>query len=246
MPAETSYSVPPHDAPSLLITAGPTREPIDAVRFLGNRSSGRMGVAIAAAAVNAGWRVTLLLGPTEVRPEARPGLEVIPFESTADLEALLREHLDSCDILIMAAAVSDYRPVVSDDNLAGKHRRGDTALELRLEPTPDLLAGCAAKRRPDQLLVGFALEPLDRLESSAKRKLEKKRIDLIVANPLETMGSDAVDARLYAAPAMQSLGLPALTTPEQGITKPDFARWLVEQAGHALDLRTRAAAVETS
>jgi len=223
--------------PSLLLTAGPTHEPIDAVRFLGNRSSGKMGVAIAHAAEQAGWTVTLLLGPTMIRPGESTGVRVIPFESTAELEARLHEHLHRHDALVMAAAVSDYRPIVSEDDLANKHRRGTKPLELRLEPTPDLLRSCADRRSPGQLLVGFALEPSDRLETSARAKLERKGIDLIVANPLETMGSDTVDGRVFASDEMVAAGFPAESRGEPRLGKPAFAAWLLNRVGAALDTR---------
>ncbi|MEM1185351.1 MAG: phosphopantothenoylcysteine decarboxylase [Planctomycetota bacterium] len=219
---------------SLLLTAGPTREPIDSVRFLGNRSSGRLGVAVADAAAKRGWSVTVLLGPTEVRPNDER-VDVVPFESTAELDSLLTTHLPKNDVLIMAAAVSDYRPVVTADDLLGKHRRGD-GLKLQLEPTPDLLAGCSRRRTPGQLLVGFALEPSERLESSALSKLDRKGIDLIVANPLETMGADTIDARLFASSALQAEGVP----PEQRAgtkTKATFADWLLDRTSAALSSR---------
>ena len=92
----------------MLITAGPTHEPIDAVRYIANRTSGRMGVALAEAARDAGWAVTLLLGPVAVAPPA--GVQTVSFESTADLARRLDEHFPDCDVLIMAAAVADYRP----------------------------------------------------------------------------------------------------------------------------------------
>ncbi|MEO0476222.1 MAG: phosphopantothenoylcysteine decarboxylase [Planctomycetota bacterium] len=237
MALNNAHNHPGGDAPPrLLITAGPTREPIDAVRFLGNRSSGRLGVALAQAAAAAEWSTTILLGPTEVTP-TNPDIERVDFESTAELDAHLQRHLPTCDILIMAAAVSDYRPIVSEQDLAGKHRRGDQGLEIKLEPTNDLLAGCSARRQPGQLLIGFALEPLDRLESSALRKLAKKSIDLIVANPLETMGADKIDAKLFASNDMQAAGLPRVQSPAPDTPKADFARWLLERAADALTHR---------
>lgn len=180
-------------SPRLLITAGPTHEPIDAVRYIGNRSSGRLGVALAAAAVRRGWPTTLLLGPHTVDPsDSRAAVR--RFRSTADLEALLIEQLPHHDILVMAAAVADYRPKVCDEN--AKIRRSGGQMVLELESTPDLLAGCSERREPEQMLVGFALEPRDQLMESAGRKLERKGIDLIVANPLETMDAGGIEATL--------------------------------------------------
>lgn len=208
----------------LLITAGPTYEPIDAVRFIGNRSSGRLGSALADHAARAGWSVRLLLGPNAIEP-ADPGVELVRFRSTADLEALLAEHLPDSDVLIMAAAVADYRPEPGSVRSEGKHRRTGESLVLKLEATPDLLAGCAAVARPDQLLVGFALEPEAELLASARAKLARKSIDLIVANPLETMESPAIHARLIGNP---DRGFPVDIATDGPMPKDAFAGWLLE------------------
>lgn len=209
----------------LLITAGPTYEPIDAVRFIGNRSSGRLGSALADHAQASGWTVTLLLGPNAVTPTDL-GVKTIRFQSTADLESLLQTNLPQADTLIMAAAVADYRPIPSEINLEGKRRREGGDLTLKLESTPDLLAGCAKNVRDDQLLVGFALEPRDRLISSAKSKLERKNIDLIVANALETMDSDSIEATLLGNPER---GIDWNQSTPGTISKADFAPWLIDQ-----------------
>src|SRR5688572_30671907 len=124
----------------LLITAGPTQEPIDAVRFIGNRSSGRLGVALADHAAAHGWQTTLLLGPTATAPPFAPSdsrVRVVRFRTTAELGALLDEHFPSCDVLIMAAAVADYRPIMKEGQGEGKLRRTDQKLVIELEPTPD-------------------------------------------------------------------------------------------------------------
>lgn len=207
----------------LLITAGPTYEPIDAVRFIGNRSSGKLGSNLADRAHELGWEVRLLLGPNAQVPELQ-GVEVVRFQSCQDLEDALTEHLDWCDCLVMAAAVADYRPKADEVDTDCKRRRTGDDVSIALESTPDLLAGCSANAREDQLLVGFALEPLDRLESSALRKLEKKNIDLIVANPLETMDSNAIDARLIGN---ESRGLSFDENTGGPISKEDFASWLL-------------------
>lgn len=211
--------------PRLLITAGPTYEPIDAVRFIGNRSSGRLGSALADHALRAGWKVTLLLGPNAVLPED-DGVEVVRFLSCRDLELLLQEHLPHCDTLVMAAAVADYRPIPEEMNLEGKRKRQAGEMSIRLEGTPDLLAGCSKNAREDQLLVGFALEPRERLVESALSKLGRKNIDLIVANPLETMDADSIEAMLIGNP---SKGLDLTIETPGIITKPAFADWLIEQ-----------------
>ena len=209
----------------LLITAGPTHEPIDAVRFLGNRSSGRLGIALAACAADRGWRVTLLLGPVG-RPVGCTDAEVLRFTTTTELRALLSDGAPHCDALVMAAAVADYRPATPPP--ARKLSRSDGSITLKLDPTPDLLAEAASRRRPGQLFVGFALEPADRLEETARVKLEKKGIDAIVANPLETIGSDKIDATLLwrCAPTERTGG---------PIAKDAFAGWLLERIESAMD-----------
>ena len=184
----------------LLITAGPTQEPIDAVRYLGNRSSGRLGIQLARSAAAQGWAVTLLLGPVSAEVPAsdpQPGLgrlHIERFRTTADLHSLMLEHAPRNDVLIMAAAVADYRPVADEVDPAGKRRRVSEGMMLHLEATPDLLAEVSTRKRDDQLFVGFALEPRDEMLASARRKLERKRVDLIVANPLETMDAAGIEA----------------------------------------------------
>ncbi|MCC7407007.1 MAG: phosphopantothenoylcysteine decarboxylase [Phycisphaeraceae bacterium] len=204
----------------ILITAGPTREPIDDVRFLSNRSSGRMGMALARAAVEAGHEVTLLLGmgaSVEVKGDATR-CRVIRFESTADLESLLAEHFRGHDVLIMAAAVADYRPRPTTGKI--ERSRGEP-LDLRLEPTPDLVTAVAAGKRADQRVIAFALEEPDRLEARAAEKLRRKQVDAIVANPLRTMDAGTVEAVLLTADGRRLAPGP--------LAKDDFARWLVEQ-----------------
>ena len=208
----------------MLITAGPTHEPIDAVRFIGNRSSGRLGISLAETAADAGWRVRLLLGPTP-RSTADTRVGVQRFQTTADLEALLAENLAWCDVLVMAAAVADYRPATKVAP-GTKLRRSGASLTIQLESTPDLLAGCSAKRRPDQLLVGFALEPRAELEQSARSKLIRKGVDLIVANPLETMDAPTIEATVYTRDGG--------TFPTPGkIDKGAFAGWLLDRIAAA-------------
>lgn len=216
----------PHSAPAtrLLITAGPTQEPIDAVRFIGNRSSGRLGVSLAEVAARTGWRVTLLLGPTPLQPtDSR--VQVRRFRTTADLQGLLSEEFPGCDVLVMAAAVADYRPAVSPEMLTGKHRRTGEGMTISLEATPDLLAGCAARRTPFQTIVGFALEPRAEMETSALQKLARKKVDMIVANPLETMDAATIEATVYgtATPELQQ----GVRTPG-AMSKERFAGWLLD------------------
>lgn len=203
--------------PKLLLTSGPTREPIDAVRFIGNRSSGRMGQAIASAAIDAGWSVTLLLGPGCDHPPAP--VTTINFETTQELSTLLSTHWPSHDVLIMAAAVADER--LSNGHKEGKLTRGANRT-LQLEPTPDLLAALAEYTRPDQYRVGFALEPSEHLLANARAKLMNKGLEAIVANPLETMDSTTVTATLLLNNG------DVLSAPAES-DKADFATWLLTQ-----------------
>ena len=172
----------------MLITAGPTREPIDPVRYIGNRSSGRMGRALVEAAVAAGHVVTAVLGPV---PLAMPaGVRRVDVETARQmLDAVLAEW-PGHDLLVMAAAVADYRPKTAS---AGKVERGGPMIEL--EPTEDILAAAGRAKRADQRTVGFSLvDPAD-LGRSVE-KLRTKNADLIASNPLETMNSGGVEAVL--------------------------------------------------
>src|SRR5580765_3172822 len=167
---------------TVLVTAGPTHEPIDAVRFLGNRSSGRMGYAVAAEAAARGARVTLVSGPVE-RPEPR-GVEVVQVETAEEMAAAVFERFPAVDAVVMAAAVADYRPARV---AAGKLKKEDGPPELRLEPTEDILA-TLGKRREHQVLVGFAAETTD-FETQGRRKLEQKGADLLVVNQVGAAGT---------------------------------------------------------
>lgn len=208
--------------PRLLITAGPTHEPIDAVRYLANRSSGRVGVSIAKAAAELGCTTQLLLGPIcESDLEAvSPHLRVSRFRTARELERLLGEFMPTSDILIMAAAVADYRP--KNPRETGKLRRTNSDLHLELESVPDLLRGVAGRRQPGQTLVGFALEPAEGLREAAEAKLQAKGIDLIVGNALETMDAGGIDAVLIGRDGLID-GTPGR------IAKNEFGRWLVDR-----------------
>ncbi len=205
----------------LLITAGPTHEPIDAVRYIANRSSGRMGLALAQAAIERGLEATLLLGPVAIEPRHHPHLAVKRFQTSAELRGLLAELWPSHDVLIMAAAVADYLPARVTGPGQKIERRAAT-LTLELVPAPDLLAEAAASARPGQITVGFALEPPDRLLQSAARKLSERRVHAIVANPLETIGSDRVRATVLLPDGR------AIAPPGGECSKIEFARWLLE------------------
>ena len=169
----------------ILITAGPTREYIDPVRFITNRSSGKMGYALVQAAVKRGFETILVTGPVALPPPS--GARVVRVESAAELAEAVKKFAAGCGAVIMAAAVADYRPVeVSEHKL--KKTPGD--LLLRLERTEDVLASLGEMKKPGQVLVGFAAET-DDLLANAKHKLESKNLDWIVANKVsDGFGAD--------------------------------------------------------
>jgi phosphopantothenoylcysteine decarboxylase/phosphopantothenate--cysteine ligase len=159
----------------VVITAGPTREPIDPVRFLSNRSSGKMGFAVAAAAQEAGARVTLVSGPVALQTPA--GVERVNVETAAQMYSAVHAAIVDCDVYIGAAAVADYTPCTCADN---KIKKTADTLDLHLEKSADILASVAAlERRP--FVVGFAAETTN-VEAHAMAKLERKKLDLIAAN----------------------------------------------------------------
>jgi phosphopantothenoylcysteine decarboxylase / phosphopantothenate---cysteine ligase len=174
----------------ILVSAGGTREPLDAVRFLGNRSSGRMGVAIAAEARRRGADVTLLAANIAV--PAPPGVEVIVTPTAADLAREAGARANDADVVVMAAAVADYRPA---EVIAGKRPKDVQAWTLELEPTLDVLAELGTHRRAGQLLVGFAAEAGEGGIERAREKLARKRADLIVHNDVSRpdVGFDVAD-----------------------------------------------------
>jgi phosphopantothenoylcysteine decarboxylase/phosphopantothenate--cysteine ligase len=161
----------------VLISAGGTQEPIDAVRFVGNRSSGRMGVALAAEARRRGARVTLLGANLAV--EAPPGVELVETPTASELETEALARGLEADVVIMAAAVADYRPV---EALATKRPKDRNGWSLQLEPTADVLATLGERRVPGQILVGFAADQGDSGLARAREKLTQKRADLFVFN----------------------------------------------------------------
>ena len=167
------------DGLRVLVTAGGTREPIDAVRFVGNRSSGRMGFALAEAAAHRGAAVTVIAANVSL-PRA-PGIDYVDVTTAAELAAAARERFEHADVLLMAAAVADYRPA---ETHAGKLKKSEAGEELmlRLERTEDVLSSLAAARRPDQAVIGFAAEHGQRALAYAREKLERKGLDAVVVN----------------------------------------------------------------
>lgn len=183
-----------------LITAGPTHEDLDPVRFLGNRSSGRMGYAIASQALRRGAEVTLVSGPVQL--PAPVGVELIPVRSAREMHEAVMSRFERFDVLIMAAAVADYRPKHAQPQ---KIKKGGS-LQLELVRNPDILADVGAKRsqRP-AVLVGFALET-ENLEKAARDKLERKAADLVVANEASVgLGGDTNRATLVDATSATAL-----------------------------------------
>ena len=176
-----------------LITAGPTREPIDPVRYLSNRSSGKMGYAIAEAAIEAGNEVVLISGPVDVgRPRAAA---VIPVSTSDQMFDAVMQQTRNCDILVMCAAVADYKPVAV---FTKKIKKRDAKLSLELIPTRDILASLPKNR--NYMVVGFAAET-ENVETNAQKKLLKKNCDVVVANdvsrPESGMESDENEVEIF-------------------------------------------------
>jgi phosphopantothenoylcysteine decarboxylase / phosphopantothenate---cysteine ligase len=166
----------------VLVTAGGTREPIDPVRFVGNRSSGKQGHALATEAAARGAKVTLV---TTVDLPVPPQSDVIRVETAAEMEDAVHAAGASADVVVMAAAVADFRPT----QVVGRKLKKQAGVpEITLEPTPDILAGLAARKRPGQTIVGFAAET-DEVRKNAAAKLAAKGIDLIVANDVTALGA---------------------------------------------------------
>ena len=200
----------------VIVTAGPTREYIDDVRFITNASSGTMGYACAAAAVAAGHEVTLITGP--VAREAPAGCEVVCFETVADLQAALAERFASCDALIMAAAVGDF----SVERRAGKIPRSGGAVPITLTPSEDILATVAARRR-EQTIIAFALET-ERDEEKARQEMIAKDCDYVVVNAPAAIAADESEAAILS---------------RDGVAAPWALRPKTDLAGEIIELLTR-------
>jgi phosphopantothenoylcysteine decarboxylase / phosphopantothenate---cysteine ligase len=181
----------PADGPRILVTAGGTREPIDAVRYLGNRSSGRMGFALAEEAARRGAEVTVVAA--NVALERSSGIRYVEVSTAAELAEVTRAEFPHADVLLMAAAVADFRPGAAADGKIEK--AGRPGLTLELEPTEDVLAAVAAQKGAAQTVVGFAAEHGPGALARAREKLERKRLDAVVLNDVsgEGIGFDAPD-----------------------------------------------------
>lgn len=177
---------------SFLITAGPTREPIDPVRYISNRSSGKMGYALATAAAERGHLVSLVSGPVSLPPPSHPGVTTLPVETAREMYQAVAARISQAQVAVMAAAVSDYRPRFVSPQKTKKSRLEQ--LHLELERTEDILGSARSPLGFQGLLVGFAAET-ERLEEYARDKLQRKRCDLIVANDVsrQDIGFDSAD-----------------------------------------------------
>ena len=216
------------DGEHILITAGPTQEAIDPVRFISNRSSGKMGFALADAAASRGARVTLIAGPVHL-PTPR-GVDRIDVHTAEQMRKAVFDHIDTATVIVKAAAVADFRPATSSTQ---KIKKTAMRLSLELDPTPDILNELGRKKG-DRLLIGFAAET-ERLEEEARRKLESKNCDMIVANKVGGPGtgfeSDDNEVLLVARSG------PAI--PVQRAPKREIADRILDQV---LTLRIEAAA----
>jgi phosphopantothenoylcysteine decarboxylase/phosphopantothenate--cysteine ligase len=177
-------SVRPLAGRSILITAGPTYEPVDPVRFIGNRSSGRMGIALADAAAALGANVDLILGPSKLTP-SHSAVNVTPVQTAREMHAAAKALFPRADVAILSAAVSDYRPAQTADQ---KIKKKSDHLTIELIKNPDIAATLGEIKAPGQLLVGFALETEDE-EANAREKLKRKNFDFIVLNSLRDAGA---------------------------------------------------------
>src|SRR5262245_8664485 len=204
----------------VLIGSGRTEEPLDPVRVLTNRSSGRMGFALAEAARDRGAEVTVIMGVSSLEPPS--GVSLVPVTTAAEMEKAMKAFVTSADLVLMAAAVADYRPA---RKAADKMKRGAGTLTLDLVPNPDILAGLAARRRPGQTFVGFALETSKGV-ANARIKLRAKRLDLVVLNsPRQGIGGDTNQVTLVEAARTKALPL---------LPKREVAEQVLERA---LELR---------
>jgi phosphopantothenoylcysteine decarboxylase/phosphopantothenate--cysteine ligase len=211
-----------------VVTAGGTREPIDPVRYIGNRSSGKQGYALAAELAARGARVTLV--STVFLPPPFGVTDVVPVETAAEMESAVVEHAKEADVVVMAAAVADFRP---KEMAPHKLKKTEGTPLVVLEPTPDILAGLAARRQPGQLLVGFAAETAgtagpdrgrEQLRNYARQKLTAKGVDLIVANDVAAPGVGFA----YDTNAVLILGSDGRDVEVPLASKADIARAVVD------------------
>ena len=210
---------------SIVVTAGPTLEAIDPVRYVSNRSSGKMGYAIAAAARDAGAEVTLVTGPTALTPPA--GVRTFPIESADDLKDAVLAQLPRADVVVMAAAVADYRPIETSTKKLKKKDLG-SEMTLRMTENPDVLTAIMAARRPGTIVIGFKAETGE-ATAEAGRMLREKKLDLVVANdvtdPRSGFGSDEDRVAFVSADGVEQLPV---------LAKTEVARRLVAKLAERL------------
>ena len=204
----------------IVVTAGPTREMLDPVRFISNRSSGKMGYAIAERALMRGAEVTLISGPTGLKPA--DGIKVIPVTSSSDLMNAASVESKTADIFIQAAAPADYTPVSYSDQ---KIKKTDDRMVLELKRTGDIAAACGAEKRPEQVFVGFAAET-EHLFENALIKLKKKNLDLIALNDVSRSdaGFEVDNNQLTLISADQQVELPLMSKKDAADKLLDTAR----------------------
>ena len=202
----------------ILITSGATTEPIDSVRFIGNKSSGKVGHQLALQGAIAGHQITLLHSQNDLNITSHPRLNTTTFTTSRDLKAKCMEYLPSNDVVLMAAAVSDF--TLKGGSRKQKIQRSKS-ISLDFVATEDIVAEIVSKKRADQTVIGFALADSSELQSIAKSKMEKKGLDAIVANPTQTMDSDIISATIHL-PNGTVESLPPK------ITKTNFAQLLID------------------
>lgn len=205
----------------LLITAGPTEEPIDAVRFISNRSTGRMGYLLASSACREGAIVTLISGPTHLSPPE--GIkEYIPVRTALEMREEVLKRVEDCDALIMAAAPSDYRPRHYSTK---KIKRLEKIFSIELSPNPDILKEVKEKKGKEIVMVGFAAET-DNLIENARRKLREKDLDFIVANRVDAKGAGfgtvPTEVKVITEEKIETLN---------GINKEDLSEFILKKIG---------------
>jgi phosphopantothenoylcysteine decarboxylase/phosphopantothenate--cysteine ligase len=200
---------------TVLITAGPTREPIDPVRYIGNRSSGKMGYALAEAALRRGAKVILVSGPTALKPPS--AAEFVPVQTAQQMREAVMQHFEQATVVIKAAAVADFTVRA----VAEQKIKRNGALNLELEPTPDILKEIAAQKG-QRIIVGFAAETQNTLEN-ARKKLESKSLDAIVLNDVSQAGI-GFDSERNAV---------TILTRVESINVPEMSKW--EVAHRVLD-----------
>lgn len=205
----------------LLITAGPTEEPIDAVRFISNRSTGRMGYLLASSAHREGAVVTLISGPTHLSPPQ--GIkEYIPVRTALEMRDAVLKRIEDCDILIMAAAPSDYRPRhYSVKKIKGKKK----IASIELSPNPDILKEVGGKKKKKMVSIGFAAET-ENLTKNARKKLREKNLDFIIANRIDESGAGfgtaTTEVKVITKEKIETL---------DGINKEELSSFILKKAG---------------